>query len=458
MRGKQLLKKSMWCLVMGLMFLLNSKQSYAAEGKILHGHTEQCYEKKMIACTDKKEIDVFNQEFWCDTCQRVAAARVVVENYVCHYVTSYREEKRYAYCYSCGNVVHHSVGNGTPVHNRLADVCVCNMTEETVLAQVTLTADKTDWTNENVTLTANVKEMGSSSIAPFTIQFSGGKQDNTKSLVTENGTYTVTVTAANGQSVAVSYEVGNIDKEAPKITKCYVDKQYPEYQSATLWVKGEDSQSQLADNPYSFDGGQTYVSNNAITITKNGIYRICVKDRAGNVSSQSVQVSCFAVKKETEKTETASGSEHTNQKVTETSKTNSLPDNKTKKDSFNNALKEKEKEENISEKSKVYDNLTERLEKNAVSLEKIPGVTSSLMKYNAESISVPTVLYSTKEETKDAILEIESDTQDTNLTDNNRESSKNGLSSVSKWVVAAGVFACIGMSGAVIMLFSKRMG
>lgn len=444
-------KKGLCFFVFCSILIIVSTKSYAAEGNFLHKHTEKCYEKKMIQCTDKKEIDVFNQEFWCDTCKRTTSARVVVENYVCQYEYSFREERRYAYCYTCGQVVHHTESNGEAVHNRLADVCVCNMTEESVIAKVSVTADKTDWTNQNVYLTANIQEMGLESIAPFTIQFSGGTQENNRCLVGNNGTYNVTVKAGNGQSVTVSYKVGNIDKTAPKITECYVDKKYPEYQSASIKVAGEDALSGLADKPYSFDGGKTYVAENSYKITQNGTYQICLKDKAGNVSTKKLIVSCFAVKEE--KNDSVKNDTQT---VNKTPTIQNVKKNQDEKVSENKKQVEVFDTEE-TEKASQKEQLIKKLEKQSVPLEKIPGVYSSVMRCQAEKLAVPVIAHTTKK-TDSVQSEIKEANDMTNYVNVVSAEKPQTLSKISKWVVAAGVFACVCMSGVVIMLFTKRMG
>ena len=59
----------------------------------------------------------------------------------------------------------------------------------------------------------------------------------------------------------------------------------------TLTTTASDALSQLADTPYSYDGGSTYVSGNTNTYNSNGEKTIKVKDKAGNILSKTYTIS-----------------------------------------------------------------------------------------------------------------------------------------------------------------------
>ena len=59
----------------------------------------------------------------------------------------------------------------------------------------------------------------------------------------------------------------------------------------TLTVTASDAVSQLADTPYSYDGGTTYVSSNTNTYGSNGEKSIKVKDKAGNILTKTYTIS-----------------------------------------------------------------------------------------------------------------------------------------------------------------------
>lgn len=470
------LKRIVGLFVFALMFFVSSMKTWAAEGLIFHKHTSSCYESQYITCIDEKTMEVFNQEFWCDTCQRNAAARVVVEKYSCKYDTFVREARRSAYCYSCNSVVMYQEGNGVEKHVRIGDVCVCGLAEINVVARVNLTQDKADWTNQDVLLSASVSEPAGVSLAPYTYAFSGGvKQDNT-CLVSENGTYMVTLTAKNGQQTTKQITISNIDKEAPIIEKCYVNKSYPEYESADLIITGSDGLSGLADEPYSFDGGKTFVSENTYSIKENGTYSVVIKDKAGNCSSQTVLVSCFATKQENTQSIAGSGGQNqetqtgTSKNSASTTKGSTLSDSLIRK-SISKSSEILEKNRNLETENTVSDAQNRELEHQAlqeklaklgsqIPLEKIPGVHSSLMQYSAEKDSVPTLLGKTAVEGKSAYSK--KDTETENLVKNNTLEEENvgenvSFAQVSKGVVAGGVLLCIGMTIFLGVFLVKKM-
>lgn len=115
----------------------------------------------------------------------------------------------------------------------------------------------------------------------------------------ENGTYSCSVTVSDcGQlkTVSLSTTVGCIDKEPPVVT-LLTDADLSTWYEGSICLYGEahDTGLGLPEEPYSFDGGVTFVSEGKLLVDKNGTYEVLVKDRAGNTTAASLTVT-MAVK------------------------------------------------------------------------------------------------------------------------------------------------------------------
>ena len=114
--------------------------------------------------------------------------------------------------------------------------------------------------------------------------------------VTENGIYTIYAKNSGGSVISEKIEVTNIDRTGPKLSA--VEKSTEEWtnQDVVVTVSGEDVQPEgtpgcgLADEPYSFDGGATYVAGNTLTVSENGTYDVLLADRLGNRGTGTIEV------------------------------------------------------------------------------------------------------------------------------------------------------------------------
>ena len=408
------IKKLMILLVSLAVLLGKPLMVRAAETSICHSHNSGCYGSNWIDCKDEVQVTTHNADFNCTTCGRVASARVVVEKYSCKYMYLEREFRRIAYCYSCGNIVQNVTQSASAVHRRQADVLVCGMNDTTILAKIVLESTSNGWTKDNVVLNVAVTEpTPGKSLAPYQFTFSGGSAVGSSCTVESNGSYSVTVTGNNGQQATATVRVENIDKDAPQIQAFSVDKEYPEYEEANLVVEAVDALSGLGDNAYSFDGGTNYGNSKTIRITENGNYTVFVKDNAGNISSETLAVTCFAKKPEVNKnpvpqqTHTSSSVNQNPQKTPGTpgntdvyngQKTGSNTGPNKPADTVDISQKDAGKrnltDTDSIEKDLERENLKKKLEssEHRVLLEDIPGMYSSVLKYNAEKNSVPTTL------------------------------------------------------------------
>ncbi len=461
----QLKKKNIVLWMVMAIVLLQPLKAEAAEATLCHQHVEGCFTTGPILCTDEVKVTTHAEEFNCTTCGRIAAAHVVVETYSCKHIYSERELRRIAYCYTCHSVVQNVEKGGQPNHYRTGQINVCGFGTDTVVAKVSLTNTNTVWTKDTVKLKVSVTEPTAGlSLAPYTYTFSGGTAAGDSCIVSENGVYSVTVTGSNGQVVTTSIQVSNIDKAVPEIHKFYVDKEYPEYEAATLIVEATDAESGLAEKAYSFNGGVSYGSANTFKIMSNGTYTVYVRDKVGNTITQTLTVDCFE-KKSNVSTGTQTGTlgdTSVTPNVKPSDGTNATT-SKTQTDSKNtvqNAVIEKNASgEPESDLKKEL--LKQKLENSdtKVKEEKIPGIYSSVMKSNAEKNAVPATLnvatmrnevaYAANMQTEENLVKNISLSEEKEKADGN-------FAQVSKAVVGAGVLICIGMVGFLLIFLVKK--
>ncbi len=449
-------------MVMCLFYPLKARASEAA---LYHQHVEGCYKTGPILCTDEVKVTTHAEEFNCMTCGRIAAAHVVVETYSCKHIYFERELRRIAYCYTCHSVVQNVEKGGQPNHYRNGQINVCGFGTDTVVAKVSFKNTNTEWTKETATLKVCVTEPEAGlSLAPYSYTFSGGTTYGDSCIVSENGVYSVTVTGSNGQNVTTSLEVSNIDKTSPQIQNFYVDKEYPEYESAMLVVEATDAESGLAEKAYSFNGGASYDCVNTCKIKSNGTYTVYVQDKVGNVDTRTLTVNCFA-----KKPGATTGTQAGNSGNTDTDGTGGIPAQRPL-DKDNTALLKTENgskntvqnatvKENISDEQKEVLKQKLELSDKRVKMENIPGIYSSVLKSNAEKRAVPTTLNVATVGNEAAYAGNAQNEE--NLVKNISfiEEIENGDSSfaqVSKAVVGAGVLICIGMVGFLLVFLVKK--
>lgn len=109
--------------------------------------------------------------------------------------------------------------------------------------------------------------------------------DENEIVAEDNCTVKVAVRDKNQNINFYSLDVINIDREAPTIS---VKKTLMENKKgAYLDAIGSDSKSGINDSSYVWSNGET---GNKIFVTKNGLYTVSVKDKAGNSSSAYINV------------------------------------------------------------------------------------------------------------------------------------------------------------------------
>lgn len=109
-------------------------------------------------------------------------------------------------------------------------------------------------------------------------------------LESANGTFTYKAVDTAGNETTCTVKITNIDKSNPVIDSIGRSTTVPVNTQVVITVNAHDVGLGLADKPYKFDnGGWTDVA--STTITSNGTYTVQIKDKAGNVITESYEVS-----------------------------------------------------------------------------------------------------------------------------------------------------------------------
>ncbi|WP_053361178.1 Ig-like domain-containing protein [Bacillus sp. FJAT-27251] len=130
-----------------------------------------------------------------------------------------------------------------------------------VAPEITISEYSTDWTNEDITVTASIDEDGTLNEESYTF--------------TENGSFEFVATDLAGNATRHTVQITNIDKVAPEITV----KPYN-----TDWT----NQDVTVEVSMSEEGTLNETSH---TFTENGSFTFVATDRAGNVTEKEVTIS-----------------------------------------------------------------------------------------------------------------------------------------------------------------------
>ena len=178
--------------------------------------------------------------------------------------------------------------NGTYTF-RVTDIAG-NITEKTfevtnidkVAPSLEINADKTEWTNTDVILTASASD--------GVIEYFDGENwiSGENMTVETNGTYTFRVTDVAGNITEKTFEVANIDKVAPEILLesdtvniiPYADVKVSVNESATIYFSSDNESWEIYDEKMHF--------------FENGIYYFKAVDIAGNEAVSSIEFNNLA--------------------------------------------------------------------------------------------------------------------------------------------------------------------
>ncbi len=118
--------------------------------------------------------------------------------------------------------------------------------------------------------------------------FDGGLtwQSGNSKTITENKILSIKVRDNTGnESDNISVTISNIDINAPVINSITGNPTEWTNQNVVLKVEAEDIPNISGIYKYSFDAGNTWIDSNEYTVLENSVINVCVKDKAGNVSS-----------------------------------------------------------------------------------------------------------------------------------------------------------------------------
>lgn len=153
----------------------------------------------------------------------------------------------------------------------------------------TVTQNPEGWTSEGVTITVDAEDTGVG-LAQKPYRFDGRnyQTENTKTYTSNTTIYNVYVVDKIGNTATYSQTItiDNVDTVPPVITNI---SQESAENTVTVTVNAADSQSGLADEAYSFDGGRNWQASNQKEISKAELkIVVVVRDNAGNTSESEV--------------------------------------------------------------------------------------------------------------------------------------------------------------------------
>ena len=173
--------------------------------------------------------------------------------------------------------------------------------------QITLIPDKTEWTNQDVIVTA---KYGENLTQNRTLTYTGTagtdfvvNSEERIAVKTNNGTVTCTAQDKAGNLITRTLQITNIDKVSPTTNSLTASPTNWTNRNVILTGKGIDRQSGIVayqfsqtNNLTATSGGWTNIANTKAEITQtkevstNGIWYFYMKDAVGNVSKRAIEV------------------------------------------------------------------------------------------------------------------------------------------------------------------------
>lgn len=271
-----------------VLYLLSSARvvSAAENPSFTHTHAAKCTQKFTETCAVHHTCSYHeeHQTRFCNTCGKGTDHKLTAHTYTCSKQNDTWQPDGVCTCTVCGT----SVGWVNPPgkkHEYTVDRRVCGMEEGEATATLSVSADSTAWTNKAVGLTASVAVLKDDiSSQGITLSWQDGKMS-----VTQNGTYTVTATNGQGQSISASVAVNCIDTTAPVISSVTGDTGSMSKTAISVTVAASDAESGLAEAPFSTDGGSSFGTTNTFTVTEGNPVTFVVKDKAGNTTQKTIK-------------------------------------------------------------------------------------------------------------------------------------------------------------------------
>lgn len=271
-----------------VLYLLSSARvvSAAENPSFTHTHAAKCTQKFTETCAVHHTCSYHeeHQTRFCNTCGKGTDHKLTAHTYTCSKQNDTWQPDGVCTCTVCAT----SVGWVNPPgkkHEYTVDRRVCGMEEGEATATLSVSADSTAWTNKAVGLTASVAVLKDDiSSQGITLSWQDGKMS-----VTQNGTYTVTATNGQGQSISASVAVNCIDTTAPVISSVTGDTGSMSKTAISVTVAASDAESGLAEAPFSTDGGSSFGTANTFTVTEGNPVTFVVKDKAGNTTQKTIK-------------------------------------------------------------------------------------------------------------------------------------------------------------------------
>ena len=188
----------------------------------------------------------------------------------CDNLTIYCGSNSQAEVYATENEINYIVDDDAPVINNV-------------------TKNPEGWTSQGVQVSIEAEDTGVG-LAQKAYRFDGRnyQSENTKTYTSNTTIYNVYVVDKIG-NIATGTQtitIDNVDTVPPVITNIL---QEGEADTVTVTVEAADSQSGLADEAYSFDGGINWQASNQKEISKDNLkIVVIVKDKAGNTQEEEV--------------------------------------------------------------------------------------------------------------------------------------------------------------------------
>lgn len=167
----------------------------------------------------------------------------------------------------------------------------CGMTEDTVIGTYSIVpsvqAGIVDGMELKAVVTGNVQVIG--------YQWENGEVSDS-TTVDGNGSYTCQITYLEGEqelTQSLTIQVKNIDNMPPKVLVETVNGAKEITIKVNAFDVPESAESLcsgLADEAYSWDGGNTWTAENSKTVTASGNCEIWVRDKAGNITKESFYI------------------------------------------------------------------------------------------------------------------------------------------------------------------------
>lgn len=281
-------------------FVLVSNGLIVQAADFKHNHTSSCYRTGTGPCTSAHSTSTRTESSTkhCYNCGAQRAHTVYVYWDRCHGLGQDYELGGYHVCKTCGSTGHAWGSTSAGTHMVSQQILSCGK-NNSATGTLWIKNSDTNWTKEDVIIEAGVTIHNNSltmSAQPYSWDGQSSWTTESTKQVSDNGTYSVYAKSNDGTVIAESIVVNNIDRTGPVLGT--VEKNMSEWtnQDVLISLYAEDLQPDgskgcgVAEAPYSYDGGTTYVVDNTLTVSANGIYDVQLIDLLGNVGNTCIEI------------------------------------------------------------------------------------------------------------------------------------------------------------------------